>query len=189
MPGAALKALKAGSQRVVTHGGFDYLIKAITPRDLMSHTAEFLAHLDIAAATAAGTDPDAALETLASLTPQHAGQKGQTMEAVVLRGVQGIRPAGDEDWDLVLLVMTEGEASEMDPDAPGAYDYDGLQPGQRDTYPRLWVGELPGGAVEFLFNEIFRLSSDGERGAEALRNFRGRSDGSGNRRSNRKKAG
>jgi hypothetical protein len=151
--GDALRALVSSSFDVVEAAGLEFRIEAITSRDMLYHTSQYLLHLPAGARDAMANNEPKKVD-LATLRPEDLARSGQVMEAIVCAGVRGVRVPGADEWDDCTLAMNKGDA---------------------DDETRLWVGRLPPAAVQSIALRVFALSGNNGRAAEAIASFRGES--------------
>lgn len=89
-------------------------------------------------------------------SPEATGEMMRSFDALVVAGLEAVKPAPDRPFEAFQAVMTKGEA------LPGT--------------PRVWVENLPTEVRIALAHQILALADDEGRWARALNTFRGESD-------------
>jgi len=151
-----LHAIQNASMDTVEASGIFFRVRKVCSADLARVGFAALAVATPSSAPAPDGETGDTGEELASvlsrISPKQAEHLAGLQDATVCAGCVAVREP-DGEWETLTLVV---DASKADPDQA-----------------RLWVGSLPAGVIEVLFQRIMELSTDGGEAADRLRSFRG----------------
>ena len=148
-----LRAISDASMDVVEVADIEFRVRKICSSHLAKVGMAALAVATPEMAEKAETDDNDVSKMMNSVTPKQAEHLAQLQDATVCAGLVSIRDVGADEWEPITVVMD-----------PAKEDIDA---------DRVWVGSLPAGVVEKLFQTIMSLSTDRGDAAERLKSFRG----------------
>ncbi len=147
-----LEQIKSASTSDVSHAGIDWRIQRITS----AHLAKVgFAWLNMVT-PAQGSDDSGQLDLASMFKTASEGQMvelARLKDAVVAAGLVGV--GRDGNWEALRVTLRQ-----QDEDLAGGV---------------MWIGSLPAGVDNSLFDDIMQLSTDGGRAADVLSSFRGQS--------------
>jgi hypothetical protein len=166
--GNILAAIESCATSVVEAGDMNWRVRKVSSADLarVGHAALAVAQ-GLEVPDTDGKSSEDVLEQVAATPVKHLETMARLKDAVLAAGLLAVGDPDTGEWEDVKVVL--------DVDASDAEN------------GKLWVGAIPSGISDDLFQEIMSLSTDGGAAIERLRAFRGSTGNTTGNRSGRKK--